>query len=99
MNQYICSLTPARPDMPENPTEEESALVASHFAYYTSLKDAGTLILAGRTMQKPYAGTLIFKAENDEQAASIVHQDPAVEQGVFTARIEPFSVALMNAPD
>ncbi len=91
---YICFLEPARPGMPDAPTPEEGEAVAAHFAYYEQLLAQGTLILAGRTLEPPFMGLLLFRADSNEAAHAIVDADPAVARGVMHARVQPYRVAL-----
>lgn len=80
--------------MPDNPTPEESEIIAQHFNYYKHLHKAGTLILAGRTQEPPHIGIMIFEAKDKAAAQTIVNNDPAIIEGVFTARLQPYSIAL-----
>lgn len=94
MPQFICILEPTRADMPDNPSKQEAAAAASHFAYYEKLKSRGSLILAGRTQEPPHMGIAIFEAPTKEDAISLAAQDPAVISGVFTCRVQSYQVAL-----
>lgn len=94
--QFICFLSPTRPEMPDEPTPAEADLVGAHFNYYQSLHAKGDLILAGRTLEAPYTGIMIFQAKDLQSATTIVNADPAVEAGTFTARLQPYSVALIR---
>lgn len=82
--------------MPEAPTEHEAALVSDHFAYYCTKRDAGELILAGRTLERPWMGLFIFEAGSREEAERVVAEDPAVKAGIFRARVQAYRVALMR---
>jgi len=92
--QFICFLEPAREGMPEAPTPEEAAGVQAHFAYYSDLCDRNVLVLAGRTLEAPFIGVFIFEANSREHAERIVAEDPGVAGGTFTARVQPYRVAL-----
>jgi len=94
--QFICFLEPSRTEMPDNPTSEEAEIVGQHFNYYTQLHKDGTLILAGRTQEPPHIGIMIFEAEDKDTAQSIVNNDPAIMNGVFTARVQPYQIALQS---
>ena len=94
MPQFICFLEPTRPDMPDDPTPEESQAIAAHFAYYQRLLAKGSLVLAGRTQEPPHIGILIFNAPTKDDALSIVAQDPAVAAGVFNCRVQSYQIAL-----
>ena len=94
MPQFICFLEPTRPDMPDEPTPEESKAADAHFHYYQRLRAAGSLILTGRTQEPPYVGIMIYQAPTKEDAISIAAQDPAVIAGVFTCRVQSYKIAL-----
>jgi len=95
--QFVCFLEPTRTEMPDNPTPEESAIVGQHFNYYKQLHADGTLILAGRTQEPPHIGIMIFEAESPAAAQSIANNDPAIIEGVFAARVQPYQVALITS--
>ncbi|MGD6803878.1 hypothetical protein FZC79_17605 [Rossellomorea vietnamensis] len=82
----------------KNWTEKENDTVARHFQYLTKLLDDKTLIFAGKTkgLNPSTFGIVIFQAETDDEAESIMIQDPAVKEGIMTAELFPFQVALMQ---
>lgn len=94
MPQFICFLEPCRPDLPESLSTEESAAIEAHFQYYQKLLDKGSLHIAGRTHEPPYVGIMIYEAPTKEDAISIAAQDPAINKGILTARVQPFETAL-----
>jgi uncharacterized protein YciI len=98
MNQYLYRIQPTRLEMvSEGPTSREEELVGQHFNYLKGLMAQGTLILAGRTQtaEEDGMGIIVFKAESDEAARSIVENDPAVSNGIFRAKLFPYRVALI----
>ena len=95
MPQFICILEPTRPEMPDNPTEQETSAIEAHFAYYQALLAKGSLVIAGRTQEPPHLGILIYEAPTKEDAISIAAQDPGVMAGVFSCRVQSYSVALL----
>jgi len=94
MPQFICFLEPTRPDLPENPTSDEAEAIDAHFKYYQRLLEKGSLHLAGRTHEPPYIGIMIYEAPTKEDAISIAAQDPAINRGVLTARVQSYQTAL-----
>lgn len=96
MGDYLITLEPVRPGMPDSPTDDESALVAKHFDHLASVCVAGDLLLAGRTTERPWLGLAILRDVSLEHAQRIVEDDPAVAAGIFRARLQPFRVALMQ---
>ena len=94
MQQFICFLEPCRPDLPENPSSDETSAIEAHYAYYQKLLEKGSLQIAGRTHEPPYIGIMIFEAPTKEDAISIAVQDPAINRGVLKARVQEFQTAM-----
>jgi len=95
MAHWLYRIVPARPAMVTDPSEEESALVAAHFAHLIALRDAGILILAGRTQEEgDSAGLVIFEADDEATARRIAQSDPAVAAGTFAMTLHPYAVAV-----
>lgn len=98
MNDYLYLLRPARLGMvTDGPTPEEAAIVSRHFAYLKDLTERGVMVLVGRTQNKDAdtLGLAIFRAESDAAAEAIMRGDPAVQNGVMTARLYPYHIALL----
>lgn len=78
-------------------TEKDNLIVTEHFNKLQELKSEGKLILAGRTTNegKDTFGIVIIKAD-EEEAKIIMKSDPAVEQGIMTAELFPYRVALIS---
>jgi uncharacterized protein len=96
MAQFITFLSPSRATFPADATADERAVVDAHFAYLQRLLGAGRLILAGRTDEPPLVGLVVFEADDRAAAEAVARADPAVQQGVFTARVAPYRVALLR---
>jgi uncharacterized protein YciI len=94
--EWVCFLEPSRAGMPSGPTAEEAAAVGEHFAYYQRLLGEGVLVLAGRTQEPPFVGLFVFRAKDRPAAEAIVAADPGVARGVFRARVQPYTVALLG---
>lgn len=58
----------------------------------------GKLILAGKTegLDSKTFGIVIFEADSEEEAKMIMDSDPAVLEGIMTAELHPYRVALMR---
>jgi uncharacterized protein len=83
----------------EGPTPEEAQRVGEHFAYLQSLTSAGTVLMAGRTVnadEKTF-GIVIFVAESEPKAREIVENDPAVKYGIMRAELFSYRIALWAA--
>ena len=99
MQQYLYRIQVVRPEMlTEGPTETEAQVVSDHFVYLKDLVEKGVVILAGRTQNNDYSsfGIIIFNAESDVQARTIVENDPAVKNRVMRAELFPYKIALLT---
>ncbi len=78
--------------------KEEEEAVAVHFNYLKNLLNEGKLYLAGRTVNMPMTerdmGIAILEVGHEEEARSIMENDPAVKHGIMTAELFSFSLAL-----
>ena len=97
MQEFLYKLQLARRDMLRaGPTDAEQAVVTEHFAYLQDLTEKGVIILVGRTLttDENTMGLAIFRAPSEDAARQIMNEDPAVRNGVMTATLYPFKVAL-----
>lgn len=95
--QFLCTLRPTRLAMvTDGPTDAEARTIERHFAYLSRLADDGILLLAGRTLDDndQTHGIAILTAEDEDHANRLVNDDPAIVDGVMTATIQPFRVAI-----
>ncbi|MGI6577187.1 MAG: YciI family protein [Eubacteriales bacterium] len=94
---YVLKLIPALLKE-ENWTEKEEAITARHFRKLQSLLKEGKLILAGKTdgLDENTFGIVIFEADSEEEARSIMESDPAVAEGIMKAELFPYRVALIK---
>lgn len=83
-----------------NWTDETKKIISTHFNYLKKNCDEGSVLLAGRTNlsieEDNNTGICIFKAESADGARNFMDNDPAVLNGVMTARLFPFSLAMLN---
>ena len=99
MQQWLYYLKPARLEMvTEGSTPEEDEIVSRHFAYLKDLTEKGVMIMLGRTQNNDETtfGIAIFEAEDEAAARTIMENDPAVKNGVMTATLYPYKIALMR---
>lgn len=97
MAQYLYRLSLIRPALlTEGPTATEQATLGRHLAYLEDLKARGSLILAGRTLTTgpETFGIAIYEAADEIEARAIMLADPAVAEGVMTAELYPYRVAV-----
>jgi len=85
----------------EGPNDAEKAIIEQHFDYVKSLTDRGIVLVFGRTQNRDAGafGIVIFRAGSNEEAQSIMKNDPAVKQGIMRAELYPYKVAGLNARD
>lgn len=83
----------------DGPTAREAAIVGLHFDYLKRLADAGVVLMAGRTLNTDDSafGVAIFVAASREAAEARLRGDPAVAQGVMSAELFDFRIALWSA--
>jgi uncharacterized protein YciI len=94
---YVLRLTPSY-HQESAWKDADNAAVSRHFDRLAQGVKAGQVILAGRTDEPPDQtfGIVIFEAESVEAARRYMETDPAVEAGVMTATLHPYSVALIR---
>jgi len=84
---------------PNNWTDRENQIVEDHFTRLSELLKEGRLILAGRTqtMDENAFGVVILQVgSEEEEAIQLMNDDPAVKEGIMTAKLFPYKVALFN---
>ena len=94
---YQLKLIPSLLDE-ENWTDKENAIVQHHFDVLQNLQVEGKLILAGRTLDMDSAGfgIVILEVDSEEEAIEHMNNDPAVKEGIMTAKLFPYRVALLR---
>lgn len=94
---YILRLIPSLRDE-DNWTNRENEIVDRHFANLQRLLGEGKLILAGKTagLDDKTFGVVILEVASEEDAVALMRNDPAVAEGIMTAELFPYRVALMR---
>lgn len=94
---YTLKLIPSLLDE-KNWTDKENEIVSDHFQALQQLQKEDKLILAGRTlnMDQTTFGIVIIVAKSEEEAKVMMKSDPAVKEGIMTAELFPYQVALFN---
>ncbi len=82
----------------ENWTEKEESITNRHFAYLQKKLAEGNLILAGKTggMDEKTFGIVIIEVDSEEEAYTMMNNDPGISEGIMTAELYPYKVALMR---
>jgi len=96
MKRWVYILRLVRPEAGPNPTDAEAAIVSRHFAHLKTAHDAGRVILAGPCEDYAF-GVVVFEAPDEAAARAFMDADPAVAEGLMTARLHPFRVSLMRS--
>jgi uncharacterized protein YciI len=99
MNQYIYTVQVVRQAMLDSPTEEEQRIAGEHLAYMQGLMNSGTGIFAGglQVRDSRHFGLMVYQAEDDAAAKTVLHNDPAVHARIMRGRWFPYRIALWNA--
>ncbi|MDX2177511.1 MAG: SRPBCC domain-containing protein [Candidatus Sumerlaeia bacterium] len=99
MQSFVYFIEPARPEMIQSPTEEESRLIGEHFRMLKAATESGRVLLAGPSLEPPHTGIVVFTAKDRADAEAFLATDAAVAAGVFKARLAPMAVSLMAGRD
>ena len=96
---YRLSLTPRYLDE-SNWTDETRQIVSKHFNHLKQHCSNGKVLMAGRSdlpiSDAENFGICIFEAESPEEAQQFMDSDPTVINGVMTAKVYPFSLAMLR---
>ena len=97
-SQYLTRIQLTRDGFLIESTPDEDTIVRAHFHYLRDLTEQGIVLMAGHTLNTDDTshGLVVFVADSEEHARSIVENDPAVKGGVFRAELFPFAVALVS---
>lgn len=97
-NTYIYLFYPVHPDL-TNPAawdEPLQAIYDRHYAHLATATAAGTVLLAGRSLDEAGPAMVIFEAASEEEAREFMMQDAFVAEGVVRATLHPFRVSLLR---
>ncbi|WP_064091836.1 YciI family protein [Rossellomorea aquimaris] len=94
---YVLKLIP-RLHKEENWTEGDGKIVQRHFERLQKYTESGVVILAGRTLneEENAFGLVVFEANDEDQARDFMNEDPSVKEGIMTAELYPYKVALLR---
>jgi len=93
---WLVLLRPVRPELPVEPTEEESRVVAEHFEYLQRLCREGKLVLAGpsHVAVGDTLGIAVYEVDDEAEARAIMKADPALVHGVMTGELRPLRISV-----
>jgi len=95
---YYFKLVPPRPTFPKDMTDQESALMEAHGAYFARQFDAGKLLLYGPVMAPDGAfGVGILEVADEAEARHFGENDPSVRAGMNRFEVYPMRVANARA--
>ena len=83
----------------DGPDAREAVIIDAHFAYLQRLAAEGVVLMAGRTLETGDRafGIVVFTAESDDGALALMRNDPAVAEGVMSAELYPYRVAVWSS--
>ena len=92
---YVLKLLPHLLDQ-TSWTEKERKIVQDHFVRLQALRDEGKVFLAGRTlnMDPTGFGIVILEVDSEAEARKLMEQDPTVREGMMTAQLFPYRIAV-----
>lgn len=95
---YVLKLIPSLLNT-ANWTKREEEIVGRHFAKLQELLEEGKLVMAGKTLgiDENTFGIVILEVESEEAAVMIMKNDPAVSEGIMTAELFPYKIALIKS--
>jgi uncharacterized protein len=93
---WLVLLSPVRPELPVEPTEEESRIVGEHYEYLVRLREEGKLVLAGPSHVAigDTVGIAVYDVEDEAEARAILAADPAIVNGVMTGELRPLRISI-----
>lgn len=94
---YVLELVPRLHD-DNNWSQTDKDIVDRHFIRLKKYTEEKKVMLAGRTTNKSSEsfGLVIFEAASEEEAIEFMDGDPAVLEGIMTAKLYPYRVALIR---
>lgn len=79
-------------------TPADNAVIGRHFLHLKSAVERRQVVLAGRTDEPGdrTMGLVIFEAADIGAARAFMNSDPAVAEGIMTATLHPYAIALQR---
>lgn len=78
-------------------TQADEDIAARHFEKLKADHENGLVIMAGRTERTDMTGfgIVVFKAVDSESAQNYMLDDPAVKEGIMTAEVQRYHLAII----
>jgi uncharacterized protein YciI len=94
--QFLYVLRPSRVEMLSDATAQEEEAVGRHLQYLQQQAAEGIVLMAGRTLDSgaDTMGLVVLEAGSMDAARQIMEADPGVSEGVMTATLYPYRVAV-----
>lgn len=95
---FIAHLKGTRESWPDDMTPSEEAVMGEHFVYLQSLMYDRKVLLAGPSMELK-AGVVVLQVADEQEARSIMDNDPSVLAGLHTYNLYDFRASLLYGRD
>jgi uncharacterized protein YciI len=98
MAYFLYKLIPPRPTFPAEMTEEEGAIMESHFGYWAGLIQERRAVAYGPVMDpKGTYGIAVVEADDEAAARALAEQDPAITSNAgFGSEVHPMPDAIVR---
>ena len=99
VHQFIYLFEPVRPELvtdPDSWTEQDERIAADHVAYLKNATEAGTVLLAGRSLDTVGPALVILDAASEGEARTFMENDPFVAGGLMRAHLHPYRAAMVR---
>src|SRR6476469_2899805 len=95
MTYFLYKLVPPRPTFSLDMTDAESAIMADHVGYWTSLAADGTAVVFGAVADPAGIwGLAVVEAESEPDVRALGDADPAITSGLATYQVYPMPGAI-----
>jgi uncharacterized protein YciI len=97
MNGWIYLLRATRPEMVDEPTDDELVWLRQHFSYLERLTAEGTVMLAGPSISPTDTfGLCVLDVEDEGMAREIMQADPSIVGGIMTGELRPMRMTFLR---
>lgn len=93
--EFLYQIKPIRSDFMENQSQEDKNVLEAHFFYLQNLLQEDKLVLAGPCLDASF-GVVILHNVDQEEANSIMVNDPVIVHEIMTGELFPFRISLLK---